>query len=138
MLAGPGPQVVAPTRLLEYTGAGPNQWTAAEGALKLRETAYVATEGLSVEQLYHGPSVALAEDDALVALDGGGLGADRLGAVADAAEQCGTAVYRLERRELGEQLSVFPLTVEVQRIALEIAEATGADPDTFGLPPPRS
>ena len=131
-LAGVGPGVVAPRRLLEYTGAGPNQWTAAEGALKVRETAYVATEGLSVEQLYHGPSVALTEADALVALDGGGPGADRLDAVADAAEACGVAVYRCAHRELGEQLSVFPLTVEVQRIALEIAEATGANPDTFG------
>ena len=132
VLEGPGPQVVAPRRLLEYTGAGPNQWTAAEGALKVRETACVATEGLSVEQLYHGPSVALGEDDALVALDGGGPGADRLAAVAEAAETCGTAVYRLEQRELGEQLSVFALTAQVQRIALEIAEATGANPDTFG------
>ena len=38
-LDGPGPQVEVPARLLEYTGAGPNQWTAAEGALKLREAA---------------------------------------------------------------------------------------------------
>ena len=35
-----------PQRLLEFVGAGPNQWTAAEGALKVRETAYVAAEGL--------------------------------------------------------------------------------------------
>lgn len=133
VLAGPGPQVEEPARLLEFTGAGPNQWTAAEGALKVRETAYVATQGLSVEQLYHGPSVALAKGDALVTLDGGGPGADRLAAVADAAAACEVDVYRLEHRELGEQLSVFPLTVEVQRIALEVAEARGANPDTFGF-----
>lgn len=132
VLNGPGPGVVAPGRLLEYTGAGPNQWTAAEGALKVRETAYIATQGLSVEQLYHGPSVALGAGDALVALDGGGPGAERLAAIADAAEACGTVVHRLERSELGEQLSVFALTAEVQRIALEVAEARGANPDTFG------
>src|SRR5689334_14800030 len=58
-LGGPGPQVTAPQRLLEFTGSGTNAWTAAEGALKVRETAYIATEGLSAEQLYHGPSVGL-------------------------------------------------------------------------------
>ena len=52
-----------PPRLLEFTGAGPNQWTAAEGALKVRETSRVATEGLSVEQFFHGPSVAVDERD---------------------------------------------------------------------------
>lgn len=128
-----GRGVSAPERILEFTGAGSNQWTAAEGALKLRETAYVATEGLSVEQLYHGPSVALGQGDALVALDGGGPGAARLSAVAAAAEACGVDVYRIERRELGEQLSVFALTVDVQRIALELAESRGANPDTFGF-----
>ena len=58
-LERPAPGVRAPARLLEFTGAGTNAWTAAEGALKTRETAYVATEGLSAEQLLHGPSVAL-------------------------------------------------------------------------------
>ena len=34
-------------------------------------------------------------------------------------------------RELGEALSVFPLTVVVQRIAVELAEARGVGPDRF-------
>src|SRR5205823_6928580 len=92
-LAGPGPGVSAPQRLLELTGAGPNQWTAAEGALKVRETARVATEGLSVEQFFHGPSVAIDGRDTLVCLDGGGPGADRLAAVAGAAGACGARVH---------------------------------------------
>ena len=53
VLDGPGPGVEPPARLLELTGAGPNQWTAAEGALKIRETAYVAASGLAVEQYLH-------------------------------------------------------------------------------------
>ena len=61
--------VQPPLRLLELIGAGPNQWTAAEGALKIRETSRIATEGLSVEQFFHGPSVAVDERDALVCLD---------------------------------------------------------------------
>ena len=135
-LAGPGPIVPVPARLLEYTGAGPNQWTAAEGALKVRETARIAAEGLSVEQLYHGPSVALDERDVLVCLDGGGPGAERVEAVAAAAEACGTTVARIREDALGEPLSIFPLTVAVQRIALECAKALGTDPCAFGYDVP--
>lgn len=136
VLGRPGPIVEVPQRLLELTGAGPNQWTAAEGALKVRETARIAAEGLSVEQLLHGPSVALDERDALVCLDGGGPGAERLARVAEAAEACGTRVVRLRESALGEQLSVFPLTVSVQRIALECAEQLGCDPCAFGYDVP--
>jgi glucosamine--fructose-6-phosphate aminotransferase (isomerizing) len=131
-LAAAGAGVEPPERLLELTGAGPNQWTAAEGALKVREAARVATEGLSVEQFLHGPSVALDGRDALVCLDGGGPGSERLAAVATAAEGCGVRVFRIEEKELGEALSIFPLTVAVQRIALELAERLGANPDLFG------
>lgn len=126
-----GPQVTPPARLLELTGAGPNQWTAGEGALKIRETAWIATEGLSVEQLLHGPAVALDGRDTLVALDGGGPGAERVEAVAAAAAVAGITVHHVTERDLGEQLSVFPLTVLVQRIALELAEQLGTNPDDF-------
>ena len=131
-LDGPGPGVEPPERVLEFVGAGPNQWTAAEGALKVREACYVATEGMSMEQFFHGPSVAVAGRDALVALDGGGPGSERLEAVAAAAEACGTRVHRVVENGLGEPLSVFPLTVAVQRVALELAEALGTNPDSFG------
>ena len=136
-LDGPGPRVAPPERLLEFTGTGPNQWTAAEGALKVRETAYVAAEGLSTEQLLHGPAAALGKGDALVCLDGGGPGASRLAEVADAAEAYGVRVHRIVERLLGEPLSIFPLTVAVQRIALESAESLGTDPDSFGYDLPR-
>jgi glucosamine--fructose-6-phosphate aminotransferase (isomerizing) len=128
--------VEPPGRLLELTGAGPNQWTAAEGALKVRETARVATEGLSVEQFFHGPAVALDERDTLVCLDGGGPGTERLTAVAAAVEGSGTRVHRFVEAALGEPLSIFPLTACVQRIALELAEQLGTDPDAFGYDVP--
>ena len=37
---------------------------------------------------------------------------------------------------LAEPLSIFPLTVCVQRIALEVAEQLGTDPDVFGYDVP--
>jgi glucosamine--fructose-6-phosphate aminotransferase (isomerizing) len=129
-----GSEFEAPERLVEFAGAGPNQWTAAEGALKARETSYVATEGLSVEQLLHGPAVALDERDALVALDGGGPASERVQAVAKAASAAGVRVTTLEERGLGEALSIFPLTAAVQLIALRLALQLGVDPDCFRQP----
>jgi glutamine---fructose-6-phosphate transaminase (isomerizing) len=125
-----------PQRLIEFTGGGINQWTAAEGALKIREAAYVPSEGLGVEQFLHGPQVALRSSDRLVCLDGGGAWSERIAEVARAAEDSGVPVTRVTERDLGELLSIFPLTVAVQRIALEAAEALGINPDTFGRDQP--
>ena len=75
--------------------------------------------------------MALDEQDTLVVLDGGGPMAERTEAIAVAVEATGATVVRFAERELGEALSVFPLTVVVQRIALELAEARGVSPDRF-------
>lgn len=135
-LNGPPPRVAPPGRLLEYIGAGTNQWTAAEGALKAAEAAFVATEGLAVEQFLHGPSVAVRENDTLICLDGGGPMMERLEEIASAAEAAGSTVHRFVRRDLGEPLSIFPLTVVVQRIAVELSAALGTNPDMFGYDVP--
>jgi glutamine---fructose-6-phosphate transaminase (isomerizing) len=124
--------VPVPERLIEFIGGGVNQWTAAEGALKIREAAYVASEGLAVEQFLHGPSVALRASDHLVCLDGGGDWSERVQEIGDAAGRSGVPVTRIVECDLAEPLSVFALTVAVQRIALESAEALGTDPDSFG------
>ena len=125
-----------PPRGLDFVGAGINQWTAAEGALKVRETSRVFTSAYSVEQFLHGPSVAVDERDALVMLDGGGALSARLGDVAAAAAKCGARVHVIREQSQGEPLSVFPLTAAVQRIALESALAVGSDPDAFGFDVP--
>ncbi len=127
----PGPLIGVPSRLVELIGAGPNAWTAQEGALKIREASYIAAEGLSSEQFFHGPSVALDAQDTLVVLDGGGPAADRTEAIAAAVQVTGARVARFAERDLSEALSVFPLTVVVQRIAVELAEARGVSPDRF-------
>jgi glutamine---fructose-6-phosphate transaminase (isomerizing) len=124
--------VAPPARLIEFIGVGINQWTAAEGALKIREAAYVASEGLSIEQFLHGPSVALRANDQLVCLDGGGPLSSRIGEIATAAERSGVAVTTIPDHRLSEPLSIFPLTAAVQRIALESAESLGTNPDSFG------
>jgi glucosamine--fructose-6-phosphate aminotransferase (isomerizing) len=128
-LAAPSPAVEVPNRGLDFVGAGPNQWTAAEGALKVREAAHLFTSSFAVEQLLHGPGFALGANDALVCLDGGGPGGERLAELSAAIESRGARVYRFRAGDLGEPLSIFPLTVVVQRIALEFALALGTDPD---------
>jgi glucosamine--fructose-6-phosphate aminotransferase (isomerizing) len=130
VLGQDGPLIAVPGRLVELIGAGPNAWTAAEGALKIREAAYVAAEGLSSEQFFHGPSVALDAQDTLVVLDGGGPMASRTAKIADAVAVTGAHVARFTS-DLPELLSIFPLTVVVQRIALELSEARGVSPDKF-------
>jgi glucosamine--fructose-6-phosphate aminotransferase (isomerizing) len=131
-LVTPYDPIAPPARLLEFIGAGTNAWTAAEGALKTREASYVATEGMSVEQYVHGPSVAVGPLDQLVVLDGGGPWRSRLDEAAQATASSGATVHRIAELTLGEPLSIFPLTARVQRIALELAEALGTNPDTFG------
>jgi glucosamine--fructose-6-phosphate aminotransferase (isomerizing) len=133
-LSSASPGVKVPERGLDFVGAGPNQWTAAEGALKVREAAHLFTSSYAVEQLLHGPGFALEARDALVCLDGGGPGAERLAEVSAAVESCGAGVYRFTATELGEPLSIFPLTVVVQRIALDFATLLGTDPDDV-VPP---
>ncbi len=120
-----------PARLLEFAGVGINAWTAAEGALKTRETALVATEGLACESILHGPAVALGADDSLVCLDSG-TGSERLKQLADVVRAHGAVVHEFSRPELGEALSIFPLTVIVQKIAAEAAETLGTNPDSYG------
>jgi glucosamine--fructose-6-phosphate aminotransferase (isomerizing) len=131
-LAAGATGVIPPRRLLEFAGVGANAWTAGEGALKTRETSYVATEGGNCEHILHGPSVALGSDDALVCLNGGGPGAERLDDLALVASSAGSTVHRFDRTDLGEPLSIFALTVVVQKIAAECAEALGTNPDSFG------
>jgi glucosamine--fructose-6-phosphate aminotransferase (isomerizing) len=94
VVAGPNPGVALPARGLDFVGAGPNQWTAAEGALKVREAAHVFTSSYAVEQLLHGPGFALEERDVLVCLDGGGPGGERLRELSAAIESRGARVYR--------------------------------------------
>jgi glucosamine--fructose-6-phosphate aminotransferase (isomerizing) len=131
-LDGPPAGVPVPERLLAFAGTGLNAWTAAEGALKIAEAAFVASEGMSAEAVIHGPAAALAERDALVCLDGGGPATARLDDLAAVIGAHGAAVHRFDRRDLGEPLSIFPLTVVVQKIAAEAAEALGTNPDTMG------
>ena len=115
------------------SAAAPNAWVAAEGALKIRETAYVAAAGYSMEYLLHGPSVAVGGEDALVVLDRRRArpGAPRpwwpTPAPATARSCTASAATRSASRSRSSRSRRI-----VQRIALEAAERLGTNPDSFG------
>jgi glucosamine--fructose-6-phosphate aminotransferase (isomerizing) len=119
-----------PERLVVLAGVGPGAVTAREGALKLREAARLPAEGYEAEYLLHGSAVPLRAGDALVALapteDRFGLLAS-LGAAA-AAEGLRVASVS-EPPGIDPVLSQIPLTVRLQRLACELADAQGVDPD---------
>jgi len=107
-------------RRVFVVGTGTSWHAANQGAYFLRLAGVDAAAG---------PGFAMGLRDGLVCLDGGGPGAARVTELVDAIGASGTRVYRFSATELGEPLSVFPLTATVQRIALGFAVQLDTDPD---------
>jgi glucosamine--fructose-6-phosphate aminotransferase (isomerizing) len=49
-----------------FVGGGPNVPTALEATLKMRESSFVAADGMEIEQMLHGPWVSLNKDEAVL------------------------------------------------------------------------
>ncbi len=130
-----------------FAGAGPNWVTAREGALKVKETSYIASEGFETEQFLHGP---ICEADARAAvtvhLAGGtaderasamlrALGETRALRVVTATGFAGAGAnfpceVRIELPAIEEWLSPFLHVIPVQWLAYYVAVARGTNPDT--------
>jgi len=137
-------KAVAARQRLIFIGAGPNWATAREGALKVKETSYIASEGFETEQFLHGPLAEMDSRAALVALLTGGPGDARLESVLQAAGELGAlrvavsargaadvpAEHRLETPAAPEWLSPFVQVVPVQLLSYFVALERGANPDT--------
>ena len=114
-----------PERLTVLAGLGPFAVTAREGALKLREAAGLLAEGYDAEYLLHGNAVPLTPDDALIVLGTGRF----VELLAKAAREAG--LRTAEVTQTGDELMAqIPLTVRLQLLALNRAEAGGRNPDT--------
>ena len=104
-------------------GAGRDEATALEAALKLREGVFVAAEAHHTEQLLHGHLAAVDETVRCLVLEGTGR----------AAERAADAVAALS--ELGCDATLVPTVqpvVDIVRfhlLVLDLAEARGANPD---------
>jgi fructoselysine-6-P-deglycase FrlB-like protein len=112
-------------------GAGRDWATAQEAVLKLREGAHVAAEAHHTEQLLHGHLAAVDETVRCFVLEGEG----------GAAERAHGLVAAL--RELGCETTLVPTRhpvvdiVRFQRLAVDLADARGVDPDMIRLDDPR-
>ena len=104
-------------------GAGGDAATALEAVLKLREGARVSAEAHHTEQLLHGHLAAIDDTVRCFVLEGSGRAAER---AADAVRALG---------ELGCEATLVPTThpvvdvVRFQRLACDLADARGVDPD---------
>jgi fructoselysine-6-P-deglycase FrlB-like protein len=112
-------------------GAGRDWPTAQEGALKLREGAYLPVEAHRTEELLHGHLAAVDETVRCFVLEGEGR----------AAARAADAVAAL--RELGCDVTLVPTrhpvvdAVAFQLLTLDFAESRGTEPDLIRWDDPR-
>lgn len=104
-------------------GAGRDLATAHEATLKLREGAWVACEAYETEQLLHGYFAALDESVRAFVLEGEGRAAERASGAVDGLETLGCDATLVPTRHPVVDIVTF------QRLAAEIADARGRDPD---------
>lgn len=147
-------EAVAQQRRMYYVGAGPNAVTAAEGALKAKEAAYVTAEGFELEQAIHGPQVAFESEDLLIPISVNGAAQSRLADFLLALSEIGPRVFligeaptgetgELFKRngwvrfavcddvDLSEELTPMLTALPVQLLAEFLAEARGTNADSF-------
>ncbi|TQJ02979.1 SIS domain-containing protein [Amycolatopsis cihanbeyliensis] len=124
------------------TGRGYSYATAAEAALKLAETSYLAARAYSGADLLHGPVAAVDEETAVLAVTSAGKGGAAMHEVLDAVAQRGAdvlavgsaaekvpAAVRVGLPETAEEVAPILEVLPVQRLALGLALARGGDPD---------
>ncbi|XVS64905.1 SIS domain-containing protein [Actinosynnema sp. CA-299493] len=124
------------------TGRGYSLPTAAEAALKLAETSYLAARAYSGADLLHGPVAAVDAETAVLAVTSAGKGGDALHDVLDAVHGRGadvlavgsasdkvSAALRVPVAETAEEVAPILEILPIQRLAHGLALARGGDPD---------
>ncbi len=131
-------------RVVHFVGGGPAHATALEGALKLREAAYVSAEGHELESILHGPLISLTAEDSVVMVAQPGPTLERTTELAAALHEIGaatvtvgpsaaslTATVALETPAIDELLAPIVNVVPLQWLALEVSRRVGVDADSF-------
>jgi glucosamine--fructose-6-phosphate aminotransferase (isomerizing) len=134
-------------RRIWLTGGGPGAVTAAEIALKIRETSFLQAEGMAVETLLHGPFRAAEAEDLFVLIAPSGAAQARLVEVGRMVRAIGAAYLVVGdgtasglREGADGWITVpsvpepfAPLTclVPLQLFAYHLALARGTNPDNF-------
>jgi glucosamine--fructose-6-phosphate aminotransferase (isomerizing) len=140
----------AANRRVYSVGAGPNEATALEAVIKVREAAQGWIDGLAIEQFLHGPLVATNADDVAVVINVAGRALERVSQIARVLDAVGARVWLigagvdgLAQAEvfalpvLPELLSPLLTVVPVQILAYHMAVVRGINPDLFRRDDPR-
>jgi glutamine---fructose-6-phosphate transaminase (isomerizing) len=140
----------AASRRVYAVGAGPNEATALEAVIKVREAAQGWIDGLAIEQFLHGPLVAANADDIAVVVNVPGRAAERVGQIARVLDAIGARVWLIGGGVEGlaradvfalpavtELLSPLLTVVPVQILAYQMAVVRGINPDLFRRDDPR-
>jgi glutamine---fructose-6-phosphate transaminase (isomerizing) len=130
--------------VVHFVGTGPAYATALEGALKLREAAYLSAEGHELESILHGPLISLQAEDSVVMVAQPGPALERTTELAAALHEIGaatlavgpsaaslTATITLETPAIDERLAPIVNVVPLQWLALEVSRHLGVDADSF-------
>lgn len=124
-------------------GAGPNEVTAIEAVIKVREAAQGWIDALALEQFLHGPIVAVNAGDRAIVVNMGGLGQERTEQVARVLEAMGADIWLVGRAIEGlngehfalpeppEAISPLLAVIPVQLFAYFMAVEKGINPDKF-------
>lgn len=137
-------------RRVYATGAGPNEVSALEAVIKVREAAYGNIDGLALEQFLHGPIVAFNEGDLGIVVNVSGASEERVGEVARVIDDVGGVLWVIGRKidglgnatvfsvpETIEVLSPLLTTIPMQMLAYQMATLKGVHPDTFRRDDPK-
>ncbi|HET9848976.1 MAG TPA: SIS domain-containing protein [Candidatus Dormibacteraeota bacterium] len=137
-------------RLICLVGGGPGWATALEGALKIREAAYVPTIAYEVEEVLHGPMTSMQERDAAVLIVEAGPSLERMVEVAAGLKEIGVSVVavgsaanqaaadlRMVAPLLPEVIAPLVNVVPLQWLAYYVADSLGVNADSFRRDEPR-
>ena len=133
------------TRRVYAIAAGPNEATALEAVIKVREAAQGWIDGLAAEQFLHGPLVAANADDLAVVINVRGSAAEeRLTRISQVLTSVGVRIWMIgqpvealpdaatfELPAVPELISPLLAVVPVQLFAYHMAAHKGINPDVF-------
>jgi glutamine---fructose-6-phosphate transaminase (isomerizing) len=130
-------------RRIYAIGAGPNEWTAQEVMIKVREAAYHPIDGMAAEQFLLGPMVAANAGDLAIAIHVPGRGAERVAEITRSLDAIGVGLWIVGTPVPGLDAPAFALPdmpelltpllalVPLQLFASRLADLNGANPDEF-------
>jgi glutamine---fructose-6-phosphate transaminase (isomerizing) len=139
-------------RRIWLLGGGPSAMTAAETALKIKETSYLQAEGMPTETMLHGPFQCVEADDLFVLIAPSGAAKERTMEVAELVEEVAASYIIVgdemtEARpgaaglvlvpEVPEPFSALSCLVPLQLFSYHLALVRGTNPDSFRVDDPR-